>query len=278
MKTSAFYLSLFFMLLFFCSGCSDQPSSDDNTVSQPIEIRYPDQGDFKALYRLFRTNHPAKPVIDELRRTKAVDDLVSQLNTVFKLPHDLIIQFRESDTINAWYDPNTRYIHFTSSFIDLFYSSFAPYYRGPELVRKVHNVVVYFLLHEIGHALVDIYDIPVTGPEEDMVDFFSVCMLTGNDQSEEAIIDAANIFFELSRPALQVQLSKLPLWDEHSLELQRFYTILSLLYGKNPEKYSYLAAQRILPDPDKNEGYPFFYNRVMNGWSRVLEKFLIQKE
>jgi hypothetical protein len=57
--------------------------------------------------------------------------------------------------------------------------------------------------------------------------------------------------------------------DEHSMHLQRFYSILSLLYGKNPEKYQYFVDNGILPPETINRK-----ERLMKDYEKNKESWL----
>jgi len=204
-KYLATTLILFFALTIVLS-CNDKPVAEQTSSS--IEIRYQDKGDFRTAYQFFRNNDPAKAVIDKLRSDGTVTNIVNQINSYFKLPNDVMIRFRQSDTVNAWYDPTTRSIDFTSAFIFDFYDKFRKYYSGQELTNKVTSVVIFFLLHEIGHAVIDIYDLSVKGPEEDMADYFAVYLLSqGDDAIQSIAMFGAQMFLEYSKDLATVPLN-----------------------------------------------------------------------
>jgi hypothetical protein len=254
-------------------SCNNEPAKPKGEL---VVINYPDRGDFQILYQLFPPTSDAKTVIDELRRDKIVSNIVNQLNSIFKLPQDVIIRFRYSDTVNAWYDPYSRSIDFTSAFIINFYNNFAQYYQGQELIGHVTNVITFFLLHEVGHALIDIYKLSVKGPEEDMADYFSIYLLSqGDDIIQQAALDGADMFFEYGRGTENATLGSLPLWDEHSLSQQRFYNIICLMYGSNPAKYSYFLTKNLLP-ADKSDGCIAEYPKVIRGWETDLRFYMQQ--
>ena len=273
MKLHHLLHAIFFSVLVFCFGCDDKSVTEQVQTSLPVEIKYTDKGDFRTLYQLFRNNDPAKAVIDKLQQDGIVTNIVSQVNSYLKLPHDVIIRFRQSDTANAWYDPNTRSIDFTSAFIFSFYDKFRKYYSGQDLTNKVTSVVIFFLLHEIGHAVIDIYDLSVKGPEEDMADFFAVYLLSqGDDAIQSIAMFGAQMFLEYSKELATVPYNQLPLWDEHSLDLQRLYHILCLMYGKDSNKYGYIVSKNLLPirraDRCGEE-----YAKMMKGWDRDLSLY-----
>ena len=272
MKNYKFIIPFFFLILFFNTGCRNKPAEND--AIPVISAGYEDKGDFRVLYQYFRQNSDAKIVIDQLRKEGVMDNMVKELNSIFKLPYDVLIRFKQSDTANAWYSPETRSIDFTSAFIIEFYDNFAKYYKGDELIHKVTNVVIFFLFHEIGHALTDIYQLSVKGPEEDVVDDFAIYLLSGGDAiTQEAVLDGANMFYEYGKRTEDLTVKSLELWDEHSLDQQRFYNILCMMYGSNPEKYSYLISPKLLPQNMTNRCLGD-YEKIMRSWHNDLSQYM----
>ncbi|MBL7709290.1 MAG: hypothetical protein JNJ86_09475 [Chitinophagaceae bacterium] len=257
-------------LLLSLSGCDNDPQK-----VTAAEDPYPDKGDFRLLYHLIRKNSPAKDVIAELRTNRIADEVVKELNQLFKLPHDVPIYFKEAvDTTNAWYDPDSRKITFSTSMVDVIYTIFAEVYEGDELRAKAMNAVIFILFHEIGHALIDMYDLSVTGSEEDVVDNFSIFLLTtGNELAEAAAIDGANFFNVLARAEEGMPVGLLPLWDEHSLSKERFFNIITKVYGKDPQRYEYFVTKGLFP-AEKTQRYVQDYQKVMQSWKRDLDPYL----
>lgn len=264
---------LLFIILIAHPGCNSKVQSE----SIKEENVYSDNGDFKVLYSLIRQpttqrSVTAKMIIDKVKADGIVSEMMNELNKVFKLPQDLIIQFRYSDSINAWYDPNQKNIHYSTRFIELFIDKFASQYTEQQLIEKVNNVIIFFLFHELGHALMDIYDMTRRGPEEDMADYFSVFLLsTWNDRVKQMALDGAEMFYLLDKGSLNTPLRSLATWDSHSLSIQRFFKICCLVYGSDPSKYDYLRTRRLVQDP---EGCAYEYAKVINGWQRDLKYFM----
>jgi hypothetical protein len=148
------------------------------------------------------------------------------------------------------------------------------YVNTPELQRATMNTVVFLLFHEVGHALTDVYDLSVRGPEEDIVDNFSMFLLTssGNPDLEQAAADAADFFYGFNNLKGNPVAGLEEYLDVHSMDLQRFYSILTLLYGKDPDKYQYLVEMGVLPPSTTSlrEGYVRDYQKSMASWKRDL--------
>lgn len=104
------------------------------------------------------------------------------------------------------------------------------------------------LLHEVGHALVDLWALPVLGREEDAADTFSIIYLldtieTDQDLSDEQVEQIDDALFVTAASWLifaeESDLQDAALYaDEHSLDMQRFFSHMCLLVGREEEVYS----------------------------------------
>lgn len=105
------------------------------------------------------------------------------------------------------------------------------------------------LLHELGHALIHTLQLPVLGREEDAADTLAIAGLLIGDQEKlephllERLIAISDEWLlewneSESQPAY---------WDSHSLEIQRFYNIVCLIYGSDTERFKDIAFGTALP-------------------------------
>ncbi len=58
-------------------------------------------------------------------------------------------------------------------------------------------------------------------------------------------------------------------WDEHSLDEQRFYDTICLIYGHDPAKYAYLVKDNTPPE-ERAELCREDYPKVSNSWNQLL--------
>lgn len=143
--------------------------------------------------------------------------------------------------------------------------------RG-EIDDFVAGNVLFTLYHEIGHALVSEFDLPVLGREEDAVDALAALMMISDEPDEQAdawIIAAAD-WFILNDQQYGGDLTDEHFADEHSLDLQRFYSLVCLIYGSDPEGFADLAETAGLPE-DRAEGCAYELAQVARGWVTLLE-------
>jgi hypothetical protein len=197
-----------------------------------------------------------------------LEGLCENINGQFYLPTDINIVLTECGQANALYNPRTHSIHICWELFSVLLDLFRPYFRNQaELNQNAANALIFIIFHEIGHALIHVYDLPTTGREEDAVDQFSTVWmyrLGGGDQ----IIRSADFFYlsEKNRGPF----SKTPFWDEHSLDLQRFYNIICLIYGTNPQRYANFIRLGTLP-VERARRCQQEFTQIDRAWYRLLQ-------
>ena len=130
----------------------------------------------------------------------------------------------------------------------------------------------FILLHETGHALIDLLEMPITGREEDAVDQLAATLMqrfAGMDESSRQVSDnlrmASNWF--LVRSTGQYNLDAYA--DEHALGEQRYFNLQCLVYGSNPARYVGIVTEGDLPEA-RAKTCPAEARRVNKSWLRLL--------
>jgi len=100
--------------------------------------------------------------------------------------------------------------------------------------------------HELGHALIDILGLPVFGQEEDAADVASILMIHMFYDEDGARALAYDTAFGFLGEAALAQ--EVPWWDTHGPDLQRYYNLVCLFYGANPDERDDLAQELGLPE------------------------------
>jgi hypothetical protein len=136
----------------------------------------------------------------------------------------------------------------------------------------VANEVIATFYHELGHALIDVLALPVLGREEDAADHLSVILMNDIWEEESAAqiltSDATSYQLMAERDAAG-GLDGL-FADEHSLNIQRYYNVVCLFYGANPEERAGLADDLGLP-PERKDRCPDEYDQAAGSWDAVLQ-------
>jgi len=231
-----------------------------------------DKGDLKLNYQP-RKNVDALIASQSVgTNSQAIEQVIANLNERVALPWDIVISFEDCESPDASYDPETRGLRICYQLIDEYYDLFARKLKDKaRLDDAVRGAVASTFFHELGHALVDAWQLPITGKEEDAVDQLSTLVLINHtDKGEQMALDGAVTF------ALYAELDKNQkklFWDEHSLDEQRFFDNICLIYGHNREKFAYLVSDGILPE-ERAELCSQDYPRVARSWRTLLSPYL----
>lgn len=152
--------------------------------------------------------------------------------------------------------------------------------QDAETMREYNiNTNSFFLFHELGHALIDIYHLPVVGDEETTADNLgAVFALDLLENGWDVVVDAAD-FFDLLRQAREEKQLESAYWDEHRMDSQRYYYILCLAYGKFPEetkKELQSYGDKDLQDFLKEKGSrcKLDYKESLDKWIELLKPHL----
>ena len=230
-----------------------------------------DRGDFVLKFNM---DDEMSPIIkSRLTLSGELVSVVKQLNDQFILPYDINITFQNIGQPNAYYDPKTKSVYFGYEFVSLFDKVFLSEYTTEEAWQASKNTVIFFLLHELGHALVDVYKIPLNGNPEDVADNFSINLLAETSGINQAAIQGASFFQIFTRHEAEMKLQDLPVLDEHLLDAQRFYNIVCKLYGSDPVKYNFIVAGGYL-DEEKSSRCAGDYQSMKKAWERDLGPWL----
>lgn len=138
--------------------------------------------------------------------------------------------------------------------------------------------VQFTLCHELTHALISTFDIPVLGREEAAADQIStLCVLYPESTADRdpqateklvAVADAWRLEWELDKES-----GGTAYWDEHALDIQRFYNVLCMLYGSDPEKFEALPNNLDLPWQRAWTCADHEYDRTVKAGQWFLETF-----
>lgn len=103
------------------------------------------------------------------------------------------------------------------------------------------DVMLHVVLHEMAHALVREFDLPVLGNEESLADAFAThYLVTHMPERAPAVLEArvASLMIE----ARQVPRDEWTVRGEHDSDARRAYQIAALAVAADPERYRAVAA------------------------------------
>jgi len=224
-------------------------------------------------------------------KKRAVLEEISEFLSPLKLKKKLIFETTSCGVVNAFYDPTDQTVHLCYEMLDwienvaavspdkLKQTPDAPQ-RGllPGVTRAeaIVGAIGGVALHETGHAVFDIQQIPRLGREEDAADMVAgfVMLQFGSEVARVMIKGMFNVThnWQAETPNISVAL----LADSHSLALQRGFAILCLAYGKEPDTFKDLA-QAWLP-PARQPSCAREYRQAENAFRKTVLPYVDQAQ
>ena len=183
------------------------------------------------------TNAAHKDIYDQLRATSVLERL-SEFLSPLRLPRPLTLKVQGCDgQVNAYYwnyEVMVCYEYF------YFLLKVAPQMPTPEGLTR-HDALVGMtadvFLHETGHAVFDMLEIPFLGREEDVADEFSayIQLQMSREDARRLILAVAYLG---SKQAQEKMESMAQQADIHELPAQRYYNVLCMAYGSDPSLFA----------------------------------------
>ncbi len=140
---------------------------------------------------------------------------------------------------------------------------------GPfELTQFASDVTLHVVLHELGHALVREFDLPILGNEETLADAFATHYLT------TYLPDRAVAVLAARTQSLMVEAGEVPREDwtvggEHNSDARRAFQIAALAYAADPAKYR-SVAEGIGMSEGEMRGAADYGTEIHRSWRRIL--------
>ena len=136
-------------------------------------------------------------------------------------------------------------------------------------------------LHEFGHALLRVLDIPFFGKEEDVADNVATyLLLTFSKEDSRRLIVGASFFAEAEDVVEKGQSPKPDeLADAHSLLAQRYFTRWCLAYGADKDLFSDAVENGVLP-PNREKWCRYEWATNSYAFEKLVEPYIdpVQKE
>ena len=252
-----------------CPQCPERPECPDTApttkVVQPGPAPAIDNGDIKLTF--------ADPKNPNLKRFQAqlsgsalFGKVIDGINDTIALPRDAAVLVSECGRIDTYYDAKAPGVVVCYELAEHFESLFKGRASGDALERMVTGAVFFAFLHELGHALVDQLEIPVTGKGEDAVDQLAAVILIESGSGLEMALDGGRAFLLNDVKGY----SGNEFWSEHSFEKQRYYAILCMAYGAAPKKREMLTKGNSALPKERAAQCQGEYARIKTSWQTLL--------
>ena len=271
------------------------------TVSAPNvsdtvpEEKIPDDGDFYVTYGPNPNSwyEGADTAEAWLRDWKILEHEIEFLNEYFRLPHDVEIAAEECGEINAFYYPEDTRIVMCYEFVDDLFETWYLFNEDgqpDDAGSYAYDVFVHTFYHELAHAMIDVYDLPITGLEENVADQFAALMLSytyddeeGHSLGQDMLHNVGTHYLyedeywnvicpEQAETPEDAEWCAHSYWDVHGSDIQRFYNISCYTYGSDPTYNEDLIKDGWLPE-ERAANCEFEYWQINSSWNRLLDEF-----
>jgi len=232
-----------------------------------------DKGDFKVGFSpKTKRQNPKKDMPKDEKAT--FQEIATELNSFLALPRDVYLNLDTCDEPNAFYSSETSEITICYELIEQYEEDFKTIERSQKKVDEmVEDTLVQTLFHELGHCLIDVWELPATGREEDAVDqLATILLLDGSPEGSKSAMNAARQFEIASRDE---DPEDMLFWDEHSFSKTRFYDMICLVYGSNPKQNKSLIGPNRLP-VERAERCSEEFKRAERSWLKLLAPYVIE--
>ena len=211
-----------------------------------------------------------------LQDNKVLEDLAADINQTLKLPIDIPLRGSQCDQANAFWSPSKKTITICYEDADLSQKIFVKA-GDPKPDASAIGAEDATFYHETGHMAITLYDLPITGKEEDAADQLAAyILLTPGDsgkvdaESVQSVKDFARTFAAYADLKAQMGAAD-NLADVHSLDLQRVYNLQCWIYGSNPEANADIVSSGGLPE-ERAKGCPEEWKQLAHAWSTLLDE------
>jgi Putative metallopeptidase len=202
--------------------------------------------------------NPEHQQVYELIKDRRVLEILKGLLSPFRLPVDLEIRTVGCDGVaNAFFDRKgtQRSIRMCYEFLQIMVREL-PNETGTEGTTRNDALIgqlALVLLHEAGHAIYDIFEVPILGSQEDAADQFAAYVLLqfGGERAYRLVRGAAHSFKRIiadikSKPDVTLPLTAFS--SEHSRPQQRFFNLACTAYGYDATLFASVIDEEWLPE------------------------------
>ncbi len=216
-------------------------------------------------------NPAHQPIYERLKERRALEKLQRILGP-FRLPRPLTVKVEGCDgDINAWYSDDAITVCY--EYLAWVVSN-APKQTTPGGITPLDALLgplFDVFLHEFGHALFDLFDVPLFGREEDAADQVSAYIMLhfGKEEARRLILGTAYGYKVETEELSATPPPMTAFADEHGTPAQRFYNVLCIAYGADAKLFADVVEKGHLPK-NRAEGCEDEYEQVDKAFKRLI--------
>jgi len=211
-----------------------------------------------------------QPVLELIKEHRTLEK-IKQLLSPLRLPRRLLIKTKGCNGVsNAWYADGVVTVCY--EYLDDVWKN-VPEEITPAGVAPIDALigpVMDVFLHEAGHAVFDLLEVPLFGREEAAADQFSVYIMLKMEKDEARRLIMGNAYQyhgDIESPIVSMPLKKFA--DEHGTPSQRYFNVLCLAYGADKELFADFVTSGILPK-ERAEACEDEYSQVEFAFDRLI--------
>jgi hypothetical protein len=198
-------------------------------------------------------NSEHQQIYDIIRKRRMLETM-REMFSVFRLPVELKIETIGCDGVsNAWYQRENK-----RPTIKLCYEYLAELMPKEKMSLDTMSdalcgQLMFAAAHEFGHALIDIFEVPVFGRQEDAADQLATYFMLqfAGDVPHKLIWGAAfsyEKYIKNYKDNPQVTLPLAAFSSDHGAPQERFYNLLCIAYGEDAKLFADVIADGYLPE------------------------------
>jgi hypothetical protein len=200
---------------------------------------------------------PKHQQVYDLIKERHTLETLQKIFGVFRLTHDLTVKTVGCDGVsNAWYqrigkEPTVSLCY---EYLQEIWQAM-PKTTTPAGITPQDALVgqlFFAIAHEMGHAMYDIFDVPIFGRQEDAADEFAAYIMLqfGGDRAHRLVTGAAYSYKAYIKDYKQKPQVTLPLAafsSDHGAPEERFYNLLCMAYGYDAKVFADVVDNEYLP-------------------------------
>ena len=221
-------------------------------------------------------NAAYNPIYERLKDRRALERLQGIFSPLL-LPFDLTLRTQDCGGIaNGRYDRPVITVCY--EYVNDFLKAL-PQEPTPEGITPMDAAVgqfFYVFAHEMGHAVFDVFRVPIFGRAEDAADQFATYIILqfGKDQARRLIGGAAYAYhMYVQYPQVIAPIAAFS--DVHGAPAQRFFNLICLAYGANPTVFADVVDKGYLPK-DRARDCRGEYNQAALAFEDLIEPHVDQ--
>jgi len=201
--------------------------------------------------------NPEHQKIYDMVKQRRTLETVRKIFSPFRLPVDLVIKTVECDGVaNAWYQREGKQptVSVCYEYLQEIWKSMPKEMMeaGVTQTDAICGQLFFAVAHELGHAMFDIFDVPVFGRQEDAADQFAAFIMLqfGGEQSRRLIKGAAYAYYEYVKNFKEKPKVTLPLAafsSDHGTPEERYFSLLCTAYGFDDKLFAAVVEKEYLP-------------------------------